>query len=88
MSTNNGAPAFPYSSLAPDNVAGGMPPTMYADNEGMTLRDYFAAKALSGIANQRMLEHAMTPEDCDLEIINAAALSYWLADAMIKAREA
>jgi len=40
-----GGPAFPYSSLAPDNVAGGMSPTMYADCTGMTLRDYFIAHA-------------------------------------------
>ena len=48
-------------------------------NKGMTLRDYFAAKAMQGLvenANWRGM-----PEDA------LAKESYKLADAMLKARE-
>lgn len=71
-STNTGGSAFPYSALQP----GG--PTMYADSEGMTLRDYFAAKAMQGcIAAGRFQGYA-----------SCAADSYAMADAMLKARQA
>lgn len=69
---NNGGPAFPTAN-------GGSP------DDGMTLRDYFAAKALQGL-----LAH---PE-CDFTPITAkaqeqaAADAYGVADAMLKAREA
>ena len=44
---------------------------------GMTLRDYFAAKAMQGMITRRVLnEH----ED--------ALIAYKMADAMMKAREA
>jgi hypothetical protein len=49
-------------------------------NDGMTLRDYFAAKAMQGLlANP---ECPLTPLD---EVPQA---SYKMADAMLKAREA
>jgi hypothetical protein len=47
-------------------------------SQGMTLRDYFAAKAL-----QRLL----TSDDIDVSYATAV-LSYRMADAMMKAREA
>lgn len=51
-----------------------------ADNEhGMTLRDYFAAKAMQGLLSNRNAEAA---------IDEFAAKSYRMADAMLKAREA
>ena len=44
---------------------------------GMTLRDYFAAKAMQGMITRRVLnEH------------DDALIAYKMADAMIKAREA
>jgi hypothetical protein len=46
-------------------------------SEGMTLRDYFAAKAL-----QRLL----TSDDIDVSYATAV-LCYRMADAMMKARE-
>ena len=67
----NGGPAFPTSN-------GGSP------DDGMTLRDYFAAKALSGL-----LAH---PE-CDytpmkVRAVEQAALdAYSLADAMLKVKQ-
>lgn len=56
---------------------------------GMTLRDYFAAKALfATIANESLvgnLTKGMTNKDADKAI---AKHSYMLADAMLAAREA
>ena len=64
--TNTGGPAFPS------------PTDGMLDNEGMTLRDYFAAKAMQGfIAAGRFQGHA-----------SCAADSYAMADSMLKAREA
>ena len=63
--TNTGGPAFPS------------PTDGMLDNEGMTLRDYFAAKAMQGcIAAGRFQGYA-----------SCAADSYAMADAMLKARE-
>jgi len=55
--------AFPYTGLGSD---------------GMTLRDYFAAKTLQGLLSNRNAEAA---------IDEFAAKSYRMADAMLKARE-
>lgn len=41
--TKEGGPAFPYSALCPEG------PVVYKDNEGMSLLDWFAGKALEGI---------------------------------------
>ena len=67
MSNKTGGPAFP---LAIDKQV---------LHEGMTLRDYFAAKAMQAILSN--------PEfgDKDTDIAGSA---YWAADAMLKAREA
>jgi hypothetical protein len=48
---------------------------------GMTLRDYFAAKAMQG-----MFEY--WDENPNLEFEHIASCSYDMADAMLKAREA
>ena len=40
MSKNNGGPAFPYTEGEGNRAV---------EHQGMTLRDYFAAKALNGI---------------------------------------
>lgn len=68
---NNGGPAFPYSArlLAPDTYE-------HLTNGGMTLRDYFAAKALQAIADP-----CHSPE-------LFANRAYEIADAMLRAREA
>lgn len=65
---NNGGPAFP---LHPDerNVS----------RYGMTLRDYFAAKAMQGMI--LLQSYRGTAADMAKE-------SYSMADAMLKAREA
>jgi len=47
---------------------------------GMTLRDYFAAKAMQSILDQK--------DTCDgRELTNAAWIAYQMADAMMKARK-
>jgi hypothetical protein len=66
--TNTGGPAFP--STHP-----------HGQDEGMTLRDYFAAKAMQGLL-------ASLPSDTTLYDSNVAKWSYEMADAMLKAREA
>jgi hypothetical protein len=66
---NTGGPAFPTATLAQKTEG------------GMTLRDYFAAKAMQGMiggdwpASQSEQNHI-------------AEFSYQLADAMLKARSA
>ena len=65
--TKHGGPAFPV----PD-IDGG------AVQEGMTLRDYFAAKALEG--------YLIAP-DLGWDYAEVATASYMMADEMLKARE-
>lgn len=68
---NDGGPAFPVQELNAD----GSP---YALMTGMTLRDYFAAKAMQG-------DWADSPPNPDY--FSAAASRYYaMADAMLKAR--
>lgn len=52
-------------------------------NDGMTLRDYFAAKAVEGFIAYASHKGIYTPPDDEL-----ASAAYQLADAMLKAREA
>ncbi|SSW64347.1 hypothetical protein AVE30378_01049 [Achromobacter veterisilvae] len=74
---NDGGPAFP-------NVPEGAG-SRWADwDTGMTLRDYFAAKALSGLAGRKF--HKGDREDGYAEW--AAAMAYEFADAMLAARGA
>jgi hypothetical protein len=49
---------------------------------GMTLRDYFAAKAMQGF-----MYGAPTNDEINDSLGSLAAVSYKLADAMLKARE-
>jgi len=55
-----------------------------ADNEhGMTLRDYFAAKALQGFLDQ-LIKQGWHSDDLE----TVAETCYRMADAMLKARQA
>ena len=49
--------------------------------QGMTLRDYFAAKAMQGFIQYSAAKGIYTPPDNEL-----ASTAYQLADAMLKAR--
>ena len=64
--SKDGGPAFP--GLHPSKEC------TYKDS-GMTLRDYFAAKAMQGLI-ERGQSNETTPQ-----------WAYWIADAMLKARE-
>lgn len=71
--TNTGGQAFPQS----DRVVGAL---SIADCQGMTLRDYFAAKAMTGLLTLEIVGK------CSNE--HVAEISYRIADAMLKARQA
>ena len=75
---NTGGPAFPvpYS-----NEADG--PTVMP-TQGMTLRDYFAARAMHGLMGRNWSHHTGTDEEL---IAVWARSAYSVADAMLKERE-
>lgn len=69
--------AFPFSPNQSISGGGGSINMMMPDR-GMTLRDYFAAKALSGLLKESNVNYA---DDA------IAELAYQLADAMMEARK-
>ena len=71
--TNTGGPAFPASYYTDDG--------QWAKRDGMTLRDYFAAKVVQGIVSH-------DPTFSQEFVYLAAKDAYVYADAMLKAREA
>ena len=80
---SDGGPAFPFGQVS---EASGQPINGY-HNDGMSLRDYFAAKALSGL----LADPTVRPQkDKTVEHFykEAAAGAYMAADAMLAAREA
>jgi hypothetical protein len=70
--TDTGGPAFPTEAYDLERQT-------LVREEGMTLRDYFAAKAMQGI---------LTDPEIVMGATEIADLSYKYADAMLKAREA
>lgn len=58
--------------------------------KGMSLRDYFAAKAMQGDWAAQDYERAtyFDGEESDQTLIGKAAMYYRMADAMLKARDA
>ena len=68
---NNGGPAFPIP-LNP-----GQTYTAHASCDGMTLRDYFAAKAMQAIITGKTRQVSAT---------FVAQSAYEMADAMLRAR--
>lgn len=84
MMFDNGGPAFPQSTA--ESVDGQPVMGFFA---GMTLRDYFAAKAMNGMLKDsyhvtsfihKADEFGVTPEEY------LASVAYSLADAMLKER--
>jgi hypothetical protein len=66
---NTGGPAFPAH------------PSALGDHDGMTLRDYFAAKAMQGLIEATVgPETVWTPDEL-------AESAYVMADAMLSQRE-
>ena len=78
MNTNTGGPAFPTERSIGANKDGTWI-TEIPGNSGMTLRDYFAAKAMQGL----VVDGVGSLMDEEL-----ADWAYRLADAMLKARKA
>jgi hypothetical protein len=77
MSNNTGGPAFPV----PDDAS---------DMPGMTLRDYFAAKAMQAILRHYDAATSFEEDEVnDLEGMPSliAVDAYIMADSMLKARE-
>jgi hypothetical protein len=73
---NNGGPAFPIKG-----------PLMNIDFHGLTMRDYFAAKAMQVIL-QDQYRDGIYVGDADNESEETCATSaYIMADAMLKERE-
>ncbi len=69
--TNTGGPAFPGSRWDAEQ-------DLYLPCEGMTLRDYFAAKAMQGVIASLQEGEDFTDRGCEW--------AYKVADAMLKAR--
>lgn len=76
MSKYDGGPAFPRSAGDFNGTKHGN-----AAQAGMTLRDYFAAKAMQAAATNPTGAEGFTFDE-------RAAWAYQQADAMLKAREA
>ena len=80
---NDGGPAFPHL----ETTSRGEP---YHDHLGMTLRDYFAAKAMQAIISSALTEGTKTQYTISkpdfLECLSLDAYAH--ADAMLKVREA
>ncbi len=76
----DGGPAFPN---VPDGAG-----DKWADwDKGMTLLDYFAAKAMQGDWAAQSNDTGVWPNDASTEGMEARAKVYYrMADAMIKAR--
>ena len=73
---NNGGPAFPSGN---EVTLGNW---RSSGHSGMTLRDYFAARAMEALLSR--LQRPLCPQDC----IVVAEDAYFMADHMLKAREA
>ncbi len=69
-------PAFPTSGRVPADYDGHNQGWCATEHPGMTLRDYFAAKAMASLATYQEYPPAQ-----------AAVYAYEYADAMLKARK-
>ncbi len=76
----SGGPAFPVDSV--NDGSGGRVPQHYA---GMTLRDYFAAKAMQGFLGGHVAHYG---HENHWRFQDMAGEAYAVADAMLKARSA
>ena len=74
MVNNTGGPAFPTEHTDTSGLY-----------DGMTLRDYFAAKAMTTMFYPAIMESIRTDED--LDCLKVAGFAYAMADAMLAARE-
>ena len=70
--------AFPHNTVVVDKEGG-----IIEHHKGMTLRDYFAAKAMQATVDAWIQRSIYPPTDDEV-----ARNAYVIADAMLKAREA
>lgn len=85
MNKNTGGPAFPITSswYSHESGSGYVDYAVDGSNEGLTIRDWFAAKAMQGlIASPRG-----TPTGADATDTYYAEMAYIMADAMLAERE-
>lgn len=79
---HDGGPAFPAAAIGE---------THQINREGMTMRDYFAAKAMQIYLQEqrrdrREIEGGISPFTDTFSDQDVAELAYLMADAMLKAR--
>ena len=80
---DNGGPAFPESEYSGEDGT-----FIFSRSQGMSLRDYFAAKAMQGILSSgsglSMIYEAKEEVD---SFVAAARIAYGYADAMLEERD-
>lgn len=77
---NNGGPAFPVTEL--DQISG----QIHDQHMGVTMRDYFAAKALAALIGGRAWEDPATGRTPPDIFARWASAAYQTADAMLAER--
>lgn len=82
MSKETGGNAFPYSGVHSFQGRGGIT----VDDRGMSLRDYFAAKAMQAIV-RRYDGHSFGGGSESPQYKELSDDAYCIADAMLKARD-
>lgn len=88
MSANNGGSAFPTGTQVAQNTATGETVIHQYLSDGMTLRDYFAAKAMQTLVGCVFERHGDTNHIIDNDgRVSLHLRAYEHADAMLKARE-
>ncbi len=92
MKIQAGGPAFPYvlvnnSSETMNTFGIELAPGKTANFSGMTMRDYFAAKAMASIV-RRWDGHSFGGGPESPQYKELAEDAYYIADAMLRAREA
>ena len=81
MSIDNGGPAFPTETQITENQSTGEVTVHQYLSDGMSLRDYFAAKALVGQLSCQSEESGFY-----VDFDKLSDNCYQIADAMLKAR--
>lgn len=81
---NDGGPAYPRAGFAANDTHDRF---HAAPQDGMSLRDYFAAKAMVVVLNNPY-RFKKNDHSAPLTEVDIAACAYEVADAMLKAREA
>jgi hypothetical protein len=81
MSKETGGAAFPHKRVS------NMYPDQFIYEEGMTLRDYFAGQALTGLCNRADIKKDLIRIDPKELVMKQIAIDcYGMADAMLAER--